>query len=141
MCKKCAGICLYLRYVRPIFLYYLQHLKEFKCIDLRKDTASISWVIKCYCAVLSHSVMFDSCHVLLQGMFLNQGLNLGLLHCRRILYHLSHQGSLNHVPQRVQKLDDIVLSYTKRQPKRHTCSCPNFDPKQKSNFKISQELF
>ena len=32
-------------------------------------------------------------HVLLQGMFPNQGLNLGLLHCRQIFYHLSHQGS------------------------------------------------
>ena len=27
---------------------------------------------------------------LLQGIFLIQGLNLGLLHCRQILYHLSH---------------------------------------------------
>ena len=33
------------------------------------------------------------CHCLLQGVFLTQGLNLGLLLCRRILYHLSHQGS------------------------------------------------
>ena len=33
------------------------------------------------------------CHFLLQGVFLTQGLNPGLLHCRRILYHLSHQGS------------------------------------------------
>ena len=30
---------------------------------------------------------------LLQGIFLAQGLNLGLLHCRQILYCLSHQGS------------------------------------------------
>ena len=29
---------------------------------------------------------------LLQGIFLTQGLNLGLLHCRQILYHLNHQG-------------------------------------------------
>ena len=28
---------------------------------------------------------------LLQGVFLVQGSNLGLLHCRQILYHLSHQ--------------------------------------------------
>ena len=28
-------------------------------------------------------------HTLLQGIFLTQGLNLGLLYCRRILYHLS----------------------------------------------------
>ena len=30
---------------------------------------------------------------LLQGIFPTQGLNAGLLHCRWILYHLSHQGS------------------------------------------------
>ena len=31
------------------------------------------------------------CHSLLQGIFLTQELNLGLLHCRQILYHLSYQ--------------------------------------------------
>ena len=30
------------------------------------------------------------CHFLLQGMFLTQGSNLGLLHCRQTLYWLSH---------------------------------------------------
>ena len=65
--------------------------------------------------MLSHSVMSDpmvcsppgssvhgdspdkntgvGCHVLLQGIFPTQGLNSDLLHCRWILYHLSHQGS------------------------------------------------
>ena len=33
------------------------------------------------------------CYVLLQGSFLTQGSNPGLLHCRWILYHLSHQGN------------------------------------------------
>ena len=32
-------------------------------------------------------------HSLLQGIFPTQGSNSGLLHCRRILYSLSHQGS------------------------------------------------
>ena len=32
-------------------------------------------------------------HSLLQGIFLTQGLNPGLPHCRRILYQLSHQGT------------------------------------------------
>ena len=32
-------------------------------------------------------------HSLLQGILLTQGSNTGLLHCRRILYHLSHKGS------------------------------------------------
>ena len=31
-------------------------------------------------------------HSLLQGFFPSQGSNPGLLHCREILYHLSHQG-------------------------------------------------
>ena len=32
-------------------------------------------------------------HSLLQSIFLTQGLNPGLLHCRQILYCLSYQGS------------------------------------------------
>ena len=31
------------------------------------------------------------CHALLQGIFLIQGSNPGLLHCRQILYHLSYR--------------------------------------------------
>ena len=31
--------------------------------------------------------------LLLQGIFPTQGLNPGLLHCKRILYQLSHKGS------------------------------------------------
>ena len=34
------------------------------------------------------------CHALLQGIFPIQGSNLDLPHFRQILYHLSHQGSL-----------------------------------------------
>ena len=34
------------------------------------------------------------CHSLFQGIFLAQGSNLGFLHCRQILYHLSHKGSI-----------------------------------------------
>ena len=33
------------------------------------------------------------CHALLQGLFSTQGSNLGIPHCRLILYRLSHQGS------------------------------------------------
>ena len=32
------------------------------------------------------------CHALLQGIFPTQGSNLGLPHCRQILYHLSYLG-------------------------------------------------
>ena len=33
----------------------------------------------------------DGCHALLLGIFPTQEMNLGLLHCRQILYCLSHQ--------------------------------------------------
>ena len=36
------------------------------------------------------------CHFLLQGIFPTQGSNVGLLHFKLILYHLSHQGSPKH---------------------------------------------
>ena len=53
------------------------------------------------CSLPGSSVHRDSpgknagvcCHTLLQGIFPTQGSNLGLLHCRQILYHLSHRGS------------------------------------------------
>ena len=36
-------------------------------------------------------------HFLLQGIFPTQGLNPGVLHCRQILYHLSHQDYKNTI--------------------------------------------
>ena len=39
-----------------------------------------------------HGITGVSCHFLLQGIFMTQGLNLSLLHCRQMLYQLSHQG-------------------------------------------------
>ena len=36
------------------------------------------------------------CHFLLPRIFLTQGSNLGLPHCRQTLYRLSHQGSPNY---------------------------------------------
>ena len=38
-----------------------------------------------------------SCHSLLQRIFLTQGSNPDLLHCRQILYHLGNQGSKSTV--------------------------------------------
>ena len=46
--------------------------------------------LQCSCL---ENPMDRGCHALFQGTFWTQGLNLGLLHCRQILYHLSHQGS------------------------------------------------
>ena len=50
---------------------------------------------------VGHTWVTNHSHSLLQGIFLIQASNLGLLHCRRILYHLSHQGSwLSHSNKR-----------------------------------------
>ena len=38
------------------------------------------------------------CHFFLQGIFPTQGSNLGLSHCRQILYRLSHQGCHDFLP-------------------------------------------
>ena len=40
------------------------------------------------------------CYFLLQGIFPFQGLNPGVLHCRQILYCLSHQGSPKFIKRR-----------------------------------------
>ena len=45
----------------------------------------------CNC-VAQKAPLWVACHSLLQGIFQTQGSNRGLLHCRRSLYHLSHQG-------------------------------------------------
>ena len=39
----------------------------------------------------SRQEYWSGLHGLLQGIFPTQGSNLGLLHCRQILYHLNHQ--------------------------------------------------
>ena len=41
----------------------------------------------------SRQEYWNGSHYLLQGILPTQGLNSGLLHCRQILYYLSHQGS------------------------------------------------
>ena len=41
------------------------------------------------------------CHFLLQGIFLTQRSNPGLLHCRQILYLLNHEGSPNFLLLRI----------------------------------------
>ena len=54
-------------------------------------------------------------HYLLQGIFQTQGLNPGLLHCRQILYHLSHQGSPRPLRYDLnQILDNYTVEVTNR---------------------------
>ena len=47
------------------------------------------------CNPMNCSLQHSSVHGILQARILQatQGSNLGLLHCRQVLYHLSHEGS------------------------------------------------
>ena len=57
-----------------------------------------TWTVSCQAPCPWNSPGKDtrvSSHSLLQGIFLTQGLDLGLLHCRQICYHPSHQKSPN----------------------------------------------
>ena len=56
------------------------------------------WAVDCQVPLsmgFSRQEYWMSCYSLLQGIFPNQGSNMGLLHWSRILYCLSHQGSPN----------------------------------------------
>ena len=107
-------ICISLSLNNLIIFY----VKKFEHLSLY--LLSSIWFLKCYlcmCVCVSCSVMSDSLwphglysppgssihgilqarmlvgsHSLLQEIFPTQGSNLGLLHCRQIFYHLSHQG-------------------------------------------------
>ena len=52
------------------------------------------------------------CHALLQGIFLTQGSNLSLLHCRQILHHLSYRRTNNifTVPRKETDIWALVLA-------------------------------
>ena len=89
--------------------YYVFKVLTLLCINLFYACALLCLVAQSYPTLSNHmdgsppgsSVHGDSpgkniivgCHALLQGIFPTQGSNPGLLHCRWILYCLSHQGS------------------------------------------------
>ena len=54
------------------------------------------WTVACQANSAGKNNKLGS-HSLLHGIFLTWGLNPGLLLCRQILYHLSHQGSSRYI--------------------------------------------
>ena len=66
----------------------------------------------------SHLIL---CHALLQGIFLAQGLNPGLLHCRWALYYLNHRFS--SVQFRHSVMSDSLRPHELRQA-RPLCPSP-----------------
>ena len=85
-----------------IYIYIYTHMYVYICIYVCMCVCALS------CSVVSNSLWPHGLYIpwnspgqntgvgslsLLQGIFPTQGSNPGLLHCRQILYHLSHQGS------------------------------------------------
>ena len=61
------------------------------------------------------------CHSLLQEIFLTQELNPGLLHCRQMLYRLSHQGSQDGISFKAD--NTIILGWPKSLFRFFIASC------------------
>ena len=68
-------------------------------------TLATPWTATCQAPL---SIGFPSkstgvgCHFLLQGIFLTQELNPGLLHCRQILYQLSSTRTFRKIQKRIR---------------------------------------
>ena len=69
-----------------LMLVTLSRLILCKTVDCSPPGSSVH-------GILSSQDLGVGSHALLQGIFLTEGLNLGFLYHRQILYHLSHQGS------------------------------------------------
>ena len=65
-------------------------LSHFSCVQLLATPWTVAHQVP-LSMVFSNKNTEVGCHPLLQGIFLTQRLNLGLSHCRQILYHLNHQ--------------------------------------------------
>ena len=75
----------------PVICYENESVTRLVCPTLR-DSMDCSPPGSSVHGILQVRTPVD-CHFFLQGIFLIQGLNLGLLHCREIPFHLSHQRS------------------------------------------------
>ena len=64
------------------------------------------------------------CHAFLQGIFPTQGYNPGLLHCKGVLYCLSHQGNLR-IPEWVPDPFSRGSSWPRSQT-RFSCTAGGF---------------
>ena len=69
----------------------------------------------------------EGSHSLLQGIFRTQGLNLHLLHCRQILYCLSHHGLPRWIPWRRKRQPTSVFLPEEFHGQRSPVDCSPWD--------------
>ena len=70
-------------------------------------------------------------HSLLQAIFLTQGSNPGLLHCRQILYPLNHQGNHKVINWKVNWSNEV---------QRKRCSACRVDQPLSNKYQVQQTL-
>ena len=68
-------------------------VKSLSCVQLFATPWTVAYQAPPPSIEFSRQEYWSVLHFLLQGIFLTQGSNPGLLHCRQTLYHLRHQGS------------------------------------------------
>ena len=71
--------------------------KKDGCLLNHVQLCVMPWTVACQATLpmkVSRQEYWNGLRFLLQGIFLTQGLNPGLMHCGQILYHLSHEGNL-----------------------------------------------
>ena len=81
---------LYCSTLSPVCIFYLPLIKSV-CVSRAQLCPTLCNLMACPWNPLGKNTGVG-CHSLLWGDLPNQGIELGLLHCRQILYHLSYQG-------------------------------------------------
>ena len=83
-----------------ISLYFYVTIHLYMCESVRQLFAT-SWTVACQAPLCPWNSSGKNpgvgSHSFLQVIFPTQGLNSGFLHCRQILYCLSHYGSLIYI--------------------------------------------
>ena len=85
-------VCVYIYYIYIYIYIWWRDLVTNSC-----TTLVIPWTVACQASLSWDSPGKNTgvgCHFLLQGIFLTQESNLGLLHCKQIVYQLSYEGSI-----------------------------------------------
>ena len=75
---------------------HLHFINKIVLCSVVSQLFATTWTVACQAPLsmeFSRQEYWSGLHALLQGIFPTQGSNPGFLHCRWILYHLSHQGS------------------------------------------------
>ena len=92
-------------------IYYIRKVRSVSH-SAASQLFAIQWTVALQAPLsmeFSRQEYWSGCHLLLQGIFLTQGSKVGLLHCRQIVYGLSHQGSPSEHLCKISNIPSILL--------------------------------